>query len=638
MDIRAKMALLKKEVKKADKVDKVNEGQDSQAGIGDSNAPLKGTGRGLEYYRDPENFVRDIEGGDGEGSGNRGGGIFNVAVKMGDSAESEEEGKPEAERRAEAGKETDTPLSEKAREKQALLSKLKAMGIGQVGFGAGAVGRRKDRETGETSEFTKNALSSQKYKSAEPLPQAADRTIGGIGEQSHVSESQENGQVEPDWQSAGNFPEFMKILNSMKRNVGKNTSSIEDRASFSTDEPETRRTDAAKTPKKKGRKKKETSLPDFIKEENDYGEVWFREVEFSLDHRHGDIFLRELLDVPSDVLAFMGQDDELNRMDLRRTVFLDTETTGLAGGTGTYAFLIGIGFVRDNTFTVRLYFMPDYAYEPAMLQHINDFMKDYDGLVTFNGKCYDFPLIKTRFLLNRLKLSNPEPMHLDLLHGSRRLWKKTHGSCKLTSLECSVLDFYREDDIPGQFIPEMYFQYLRNRRFGPMEKVLEHNVYDIVSMAALIVRMWTHLEMAQGGQVCGTDYFSMASIHEKRGEEDRALEFYEKALLEKLNPVAKVKVQQKITRIYKRRKLYDKAVKLWMDMVEETIFDISAHLELAKYHERITGDIRQALNYVDWAKEIVERKKRSGSMTVYYKEIRQLNHRRSRLLKKTGEE
>ena len=282
--------------------------------------------------------------------------------------------------------------------------------------------------------------------------------------------------------------------------------------------------------------------------------------------------------------------------------------------------------------------MPDYAHEPAMLQHIDDFMKDYDGLVTFNGKCYDFPLIKTRFLLNRLKLSNPEPMHLDLLHGSRRLWKKTHGSCKLTSLECSVLDFYREDDIPGQFIPEMYFNYLRNRRFGPMEKVLEHNVYDIVSMAALIVRMWTHLEMAQGGQVCGTDFFSMASIHEKRGEEDKALEFYEKALLEKLNPVAKVKVQQKISRIYKRRKLYDKAVKLWMEMADEAVADIYAHLELAKYYERITGDIEQALHYVNWAGEIVELKKHSRTLTVYYKEIRQLNHRRSRLLKKTGEE
>lgn len=536
MDIKAKMALLKKEV----------------ATVNKRHDPPSGPGKGLEYYRNPENFGNHekpqtvglseaVEEPETDG-------IINVTVQMEVVDEPESNGELTADDRRESG------ASSKAAEKQDLIRKLKALGIGQFGMSGGLSGSRESEK---------------------------------------------------------------------KRDADKNIAPPE-------------KSEVKKTSKKK--KKKEPELPDFIVEETSYGNVYFREVEFSLAHRHGDIFLRELLDVPPDMLAFMGQDDELAGMDLRRTVFLDTETTGLAGGTGTYAFLIGMGYVRENNFTVRLYFMPDYKYEPAMLQHINEFLKDFTGMVTFNGKCYDFPLMKTRFLLNRLKLSNPEPLHLDLLHGSRRLWKKTHGSCKLTSLECSVLDFYREDDIPGQFIPEMYFQYLKNHRFKPMEKVLEHNVFDIVSMAALIVRMWSHLEMAHGGQVCGTDYFSMASIHEKRGEEEKALEFYEKALSEKLNPLAKMKVQQKISRIYKRRKIFDRAVDLWMEMAEEALLDIYAHMELAKHHEHITGDIEKALFYVEQAQEVVERKKRSGSMTVYYTEMRQLNHRKSRLLKKSGKE
>ena len=544
MDIKAKMALLKKEVKKVDKMQ----------------VPGSGPGKGLEYYRNPENFGNS---GKPETVGNtedreepETGGIMNVKVNMGTVEKNDNEMDPTA--------------ILKAAEKQERIRKLKALGIGQFGMSQKSSENRELKEDRGSAEENKADGNREAEKSA-----------------------------------------FKDIAHRKK-------------------------SDTKKTGKKK--KKKEPVLPDFITEETSYGKVYFREVDFSLDHRHGDIFLRELLDVPSDVLAFMGQDEELYQMDLRRTVFLDTETTGLAGGTGTYAFLIGIGYVRENNFTVRLYFMPDYKYEPAMLQHIDDFLKDFSGMVTFNGKCYDFPLMKTRFLLNRLKLSNPEPLHLDLLHGSRRLWKKTHGSCKLTSLECSVLDFYREDDIPGQFIPEMYFQYLKNRRFQSMEKVLEHNIYDIVSMAALIVRMWTHLEMAQGGQVCGTDYFSMASIHEKRGEEEKALEFYEKALSEKLNPLAKMKVRQKISRIYKRRKLFDRAVSLWMEMAEDSLLDIYAHMELAKHHEHITGDIEKALFYVEQAQEVVERKKRSGSMTVYFTEIRQLNHRKKRLLKKSGKE
>ena len=390
--------------------------------------------------------------------------------------------------------------------------------------------------------------------------------------------------------------------------------------------------------KTKKKMKKEIILPDFLQEETTYGTAYFRDVNYPLNHRHGDIFLREILEVPGEILAFMGQEDVLENMDVKKTLFLDTETTGLAGGTGTYAFLIGIGFIKEDSFIVRQYFMPDYSYEPAMLQHINEFIKDYTGMVTFNGKSYDFPLIKSRFSLNRLKLSLPSPLHLDLLHGSRRLWKRTHGSCKLTALEGSVLDFYREDDVPGFLIPDMFFQYLKDRDFRPMEKVFEHNVFDIVTMAALIVRMWSHLEMAESGMVCGSEYYSLGAVYEKRKDEDNALRFYERALKERLSPSMKTKVRQKIARIYKRRDMFEEALNIWIEMAEEAVLDIYAHIELAKFHEHKTKDLKQAIHYVEEAGKIVERKKRTGSVSLYYKEIKQVNHRRKRLLSKSEKE
>lgn len=386
--------------------------------------------------------------------------------------------------------------------------------------------------------------------------------------------------------------------------------------------------------RKKKRKKIEIDLPDFIEEGTPFGVAYYRETPYILSNMHGDIKLSELLEVPREIFSFMEQDDNLLNMDLKHTLFLDTETTGLAGGTGTVAFLIGVGFVRDDSFIIRQYFIPDYAYEPAMLYHLDRFSSNYSGLVTFNGKSYDIPLIITRMSMNRLKWQLKDPFHLDLLHGSRRLWKKTHGSCSLTSLESSVLRFYREDDVPGYLIPEMYFQYLRNRNFMPMENVLQHNLYDIISMAALIIRVWSHLEMAEAGQVCGPEFYSLGRIYEKKGDQKKALEFYEKATREKLTSSFNTAVKHRISLILKRKKDYDRLIPMWEEMAKEAELDIYAHIELAKYHEHISKDITRAIQYVERASEILTGKRTMGAIKIYYKEMEQLNHRKKRLKRK----
>jgi uncharacterized protein YprB with RNaseH-like and TPR domain len=386
--------------------------------------------------------------------------------------------------------------------------------------------------------------------------------------------------------------------------------------------------------KKKPAEKPAPVLPDFIEEEIPEGIVFFREVSYPLRHKHGGIFLYEIFDTPPEILAFLSQDENMGEIDLRQTLFVDTETTGLAGGSGTCAFLTGVGFIRDDKFVIRQYFMPDYMYENAMLAHFTALVREKSAFVTFNGKSYDLPLIRTRMAMNRIRADFDEYFHLDLLHGSRRLWKKTFDSCSLTSLEKSVLKFTREDDVPGYLIPDLYFQYVRDKNFKPLEIVFQHNLFDIVSMAALIARMWNHLETADCGGLCGTEYFSLGRIYEIRGEDDKALGYYEKAKDSKVSGSIKNKILENIASIHKKRKDHSSAVSAWEEMANVTELDITPLVELAKYYEHTVKDIVKAMEYTDRAWEIVSRKRTAGFMSSYYAESEALKKRKQRLQRK----
>ncbi|MCE1246518.1 MAG: ribonuclease H-like domain-containing protein [Firmicutes bacterium] len=386
--------------------------------------------------------------------------------------------------------------------------------------------------------------------------------------------------------------------------------------------------------KKKPVEKPALVLPDFIEEETPEGTVYYRETSFPLRHRHGSLFLYEIFDSPPEILAFLATDENYGEMDLKKTLFVDTETTGLAGGSGTCAFLTGAGFLRDGNFVVRQYFMPDYMYENAMLAHFLNLVKEHTGFVSFNGKSYDLPLIKTRMAMNRLRCDFDDYFHLDLLHSGRRFWKKTLDSCSLTSLETSVLDFKREDDVPGYLIPDLFFQYIRNKDFQPLDIVFQHNLFDIVSMAVLIARMWSHLELAECGNLCGTEYFSLGRIYEIRGDEEKALSFYQKARNSQLPRHTKAKITENIASILKKRKDHSQAVQMWEEMAGESELDITPFVELAKYYEHTAKDIQKAIEYTDKAWEITSRKRNAGFMSSYYAESEALKKRKERLRKK----
>jgi uncharacterized protein len=215
-----------------------------------------------------------------------------------------------------------------------------------------------------------------------------------------------------------------------------------------------------------------------------HGSHFETEQLFASHHRHGSYEISDLRELPANLLEALS-DGAIADSPPSRWLFLDTETTGLAGGSGTYAFLIGVGFICDEGFRVRQFFMRDYGEEASVLHALTELISRFDVLITYNGRAYDQPLLETRFTMCRARHPFGRLEHLDLLYGARRLFKLRLENCRLVNLENQILGYEREGDIAGEMIPYCYFEYLRTRRVQRIPAILRHNARDIVSLACL---------------------------------------------------------------------------------------------------------------------------------------------------------
>lgn len=200
--------------------------------------------------------------------------------------------------------------------------------------------------------------------------------------------------------------------------------------------------------------------------------------------RHGSVYVSDLQELPSDALAAISE-GQLPRFDPRRVAYLDTETTGLAGGSGTYAFLIGVGALTGDGFELKHFFMRDYAEESSQLAALSTHLKQFDVLITYNGRSFDQPLLETRYRMSRMVPPFARMFHFDLLYGARRLYKLAFDSCRLVELENQILGVERIDDVPGSMIPYLYFEFLRTKSAHRMGGIFEHNSFDILTLACL---------------------------------------------------------------------------------------------------------------------------------------------------------
>jgi uncharacterized protein len=328
--------------------------------------------------------------------------------------------------------------------------------------------------------------------------------------------------------------------------------------------------------------------------ENDRGEFFLIEEDVPLESHHGDVPLSRFRALLPDTVAVLTAEPDLGSFDFASAVFLDTETTGLAGGAGTAAFLVGIGFVDGDRFRVRQYFMRDYHEEGALLQALGEDLERFRHLVTFNGKMFDMPLLEARYRLNRQPFPLAQAPHLDLLHPARRLWKARLESCRLQSLESALLGVRRHGDIPGELIPQIYFDYVRQRDPRSLFRVFHHNRLDLVSLAALSILACQWVE--EGRAEDARDVFSLARVFERARLYERSEAEYRRTL-ESDPGELRVPALMRLAWRAKRAGSFDEAVTLWQAAAEEG--EVMALRELAVHHEHRTRDLAAALVAVE---------------------------------------
>ena len=340
-------------------------------------------------------------------------------------------------------------------------------------------------------------------------------------------------------------------------------------------------------------------------------------------HHHGGYPFREIHEIDRDCLSLLAGHPAFTHFDPEQCLFLDTETTGLDGGAGTYVFLIGLGYFEQDRFRLLQFFLPDLHSERALLEEVGTLLrdrskKDFQFLISFNGKGYDLNLLSNRFILQRLS----EPFgclhHLDLLYPSRALWKGLFEDCALQTLERRLLNIFREADIPSYLIPRTYFQFIHTGRFRALGSIFEHNRLDLMSLVSLLTLMVHSIEKPDCRVL--REPLTAARLCVRRGEYLRA-----EAVLEHARQHNPVHSRQpdfwfQLAAVKKKLGQTEQALDCWREVIRQDASPpVEVFEEIAKIMEHGKRTFNQALAIVDQGLR-------------HYPDSPGLRHRRFRLL------
>jgi hypothetical protein len=353
-----------------------------------------------------------------------------------------------------------------------------------------------------------------------------------------------------------------------------------------------------------------------------------------------------------------------------RLLFFDLETTGLSGGAGTYAFLVGFGFFDEDGFRTRQFFLRGFGEERALLYAVEDEIAAFAAgrvpvLVTYNGRAFDVPLIETRYQMHRLRSPFGSMPHVDMLFPARRLWKRrapagdwrpaagggvtrdfaasreprvasrldsAPGSCALTAIERDILGLYRQDDVPGWEIPSRYFGYTRTGDARGLIAVLEHNRLDLLSLAAVAAVI---LELARHGAAVARerhDCLALGRLLEYLGQLDEAERCFAAAaladgMLEKdIDRMVRADALHWLALHRRRTRRFDEAAAAWRELSEIVGLEADLRREaleaLAIHHEHRAKDLEaarlftlRALELADDARRVDEVRRRLGRLS-----------------------
>src|ERR1700722_4190767 len=340
-----------------------------------------------------------------------------------------------------------------------------------------------------------------------------------------------------------------------------------------------------------------------------------------------------------DALRLLMPDAPELVADPERWLFLDTETTGLAGGSGTYAFLVGLAWWEGGGLEIEQFFMRDYSDERSLLLALRERIAERPVLVTFNGKSFDWPLLETRYRMSR-KISVPAlAAHLDLLHPARNLWRLRLGSVRLSELERHVLGWERGADVLSGLIPQIYFDYLRGGPPDRLVSVFHHNQMDLRGLAALSSQVLSLLGDAENLGQDGFELFGVSRICEKRGHKARARRLYEKSIAFDLPIETDREARRARARLAKREGDFVLACELWKGALGNSRHGYNAYEQLAIYYEHNARNPGQARQVVQQAIEELRRANQMGDIaSCAYREIKEkFDHRMARLERKAGQ-
>lgn len=336
---------------------------------------------------------------------------------------------------------------------------------------------------------------------------------------------------------------------------------------------------------------------------NEFGEHFQTERLFPGHRQHGSIDIGALNELPHSLLDALSE-NEISASHPARWAFLDTETTGLAGGSGTYAFLIGVGQITGAGFSVRQYFMREYAEERSLLFALERQLEEFDVLITYNGRSYDQPLLETRYRMNRHKPPFERLDHLDLLYGARRLWKLRLENCRLMQLERDILGFEREGDLPGELIPYVYFEYLRSQEALKLVPIFHHNAMDILTLACLTAivpaafRSTDAAHLARIGVGRGAELLGLGRWLRAAGEDEKALELFKRAVSSGLPEHHLFRALWDVAGLEKKLGRPNETLRILTELAGcENEFRVPALEEVAKFYEHREKNYALALEF-----------------------------------------
>ncbi len=341
--------------------------------------------------------------------------------------------------------------------------------------------------------------------------------------------------------------------------------------------------------------------------QTEYGCHLESETHYPASSQHGSADVGALAEMPPDLLgAITGS--AAPESPPSDWAFLDTETTGISARMDTCAFLVGVGRITQEGFTVRQFFMRSYDEEASLLDAVARYLAPFRVLITYNGRAFDQPLLESRALVNNAPLPFDRMEHLDLLHGARRLWKLRYQSCRLVDLERQVLGFEREGDVPGDLIPYIYFEYLRTQLAARLLPVFHHNALDILTLAcltAIVPEAFRCLEPgARGGSPSvrrglgrhAAEMVGLGRWLRGAGELEQAAVLFEEAIDAGLGEELLYPTLWDLAALERKRDRVERALELWEELsTAPSAFRVKAIVERAKHYEHRAKDPERAL-------------------------------------------